>query len=150
MMRKALLITMLPASRLPLAQEADDVMEHEDFREYANTHGYHFTDKAADYATKKMKNANGTEHNWTTQQVRTAFKDGNMSKPDGMTCGDVAYIANYAYAKFFPTLLKTETDCLKYANILVNDADVYNEVAFMMWISDLIGKGIKVEWSNIM
>lgn len=138
----------MPSSRLPKAGDADNVMEHEDFREYVGAHGYHFTEELAKCASKKMKNATGMKHTWTVDEVLTAYKGMGYKMPEGVTEGDVLYLANMAYADYYPTLLKNDGDCMRFVNATLEDADGYGEVAFMRWIADLIGKQETVDWSE--
>lgn len=136
------------AEALPFKEESDAVMQREDFREYVNSHGFHFTCKLADYVNKHMTNADGTDHHWTTAQVKEAMAKNNMELKEGMTDGDIAYLANMAYADFYPKVIETEAGCLKYAHAMNHDPDGYPEVAFMRWVSDLIGKSETIEWEQ--
>lgn len=142
------LIKMLPSSKLPKADDAGNVMEREDFKEYVATHGYHFTEKLAEWASKKMKNATGLKHTWSTDEVLTAYKGMGYVVPEGVTEGDMAYLANMGYADYYPTLLKNDGDCMKYVHATLDDPDGYQEVAFMRWIADLIGKQESVDWDE--
>lgn len=149
-MRKCYLIRILPSSRLPLAQAADDVMEHEDFREYVALNGYHFNDKLAEWAIGEMENVDKTKHKWSVKQVTDAYKAAGYTKPEGMTDGDIAYLANMAYADFIPDVLKTETDCIRYANAVTKDPDGYDEMPFMRWLADKIGREETISWDKML
>lgn len=149
-MRKCYLIRMLPSSRLPLAKAADDVMEHEDFREYVAVNGYHFNDKLAEWAINEMVNIDKSKHKWTIEQVTNAYKAAGFTKPEGMTNGDIAYLANMAYADFVPSIIKTEADCVKFADVVAKDPDGYDEMPFMRWLADKIGREEIVCWDKML
>lgn len=43
-----------------------------------------------------------------------------------------------------------EKECVKYAVKNADDADGYEGMPFMWWLSDTIGKNIHVEWSKFL
>lgn len=135
---------------LPYNKNAKAVMESESFKAYVAKHGYHFTDKLADHASKLMVNADGSSHSWTTTQVKKAMEQLNMSVHKNVTSGDVAYTANMAYADFYPELLKDEVSCIKYAHILASDVDGYEGMIFARWLMDIIGKNVQIDWQKCM
>lgn len=149
-MRRGFLIRIMPSSRLPLAQAADDIMEHEDFREYVSINGYHFNDKLVEWAVDRMENTDKSKHKWSVSQVATAYKTAGFTKPEKMTDGDITYIVNMAYADFYPAVLKTEPDCIKYAEAVANDPDGYDEMPFMRWLADMIGRSEIVQWDKML
>lgn len=136
--------------RLPLAAAADDIMQSPHYHAYIKAHGYHFTDSLATCAISNMENADHSNHRWTIKQVSDAYKAAGFTKPSEVTCGDIAYLANMAYADFYPALFKTEADCIRYADAVVNDPDGYKEMTFLRYLADLIGKHISFDWSHYM
>lgn len=62
--------------------------------------------------------------------------------------GDVTYVANMAYADFYPDPLKDEAACLRYAHKVANDPDGYDGMIFCRWTADAIGKAIKLDWEK--
>lgn len=133
---------------LPLAAAANDIMQDPHYHAYIHKHGYHFTDSLATCAISYMENADHSSHRWTIKQVSDAFKAAGFTKPSEVTCGDIAYLANMAYADFYPALFKTEADCIRYADAVVNDPDGYKEMTFLRWLSDIIGKHVTFDWSH--
>lgn len=124
---------------------AELLMKARGYVEYINKHGYHFTPKLAELASKMMKNVDGTAHRWTCEEVNTHV----ASIPERSTLGDLTYTANMAYADFYPRVLKTENDCLQYAIAIANDTDGYEGMAFCRWTADLIGKGATIDWEKL-
>ena len=41
-------------------------LQKEDFKQYIAKHGYHFSNKLAEYASALMENNNGQKHSWST------------------------------------------------------------------------------------
>lgn len=128
---------------------ATSIMEDEGFISYTKKHGYHFSERLAEYASSLMHNENGLEHSWSAAEVRNSLvslgdTDFNMS-----TTGDLCYLANMAYADFFPEVLLNETACIKYAYAVAHDKDGYDGIAFSRWLADVIAKDITdIDWEN--
>lgn len=131
---------------LPYEKAANLLMSSRGYLDYVEKHGYHFTDELADHVTKMMENADGSEHNWFTTQVKAALKGMGAKVPETVTWGDVAYLANMYYADLYPEVLETESKCLKAAAKIANDIDGYKGMAFCRWTADVIGKAVKLDW----
>lgn len=132
---------------LPFEKFAKMLMNGEQFLAYVHKHGYHFTPELADHVTKMMTNDDGSTHHWTTAEVQAAmatrgWKDNVLH----FTWGDAAYLANMAYADFYPDVLESEGDCLRYAYKMANDADGYEGMAFARWQSDVVAKEVVIDW----
>ena len=115
---------------------------------YVKSHGYHFTDALAEHASRQMVNASGQPHFWSAAQVKRAFEAIGLSLPNGSTYGDATYLANMAYADFYPDPLKDEAACLKYAHKVLTDPDGYEGMVFFRWLADAVGKGMKLNWEK--
>lgn len=129
-------------NELPHDTAAEAIMESEGFKAYIKKHGYHFTDSLATLAISAMVNADGTNHKWSVKQVMAVIASNfaSFENKNKFTNGDLAYTANMAYADFFPDTVKSEADCVKYATKVAADPDGYEGIAFMRWLTDLIGK----------
>lgn len=134
---------------LPNAEFAKELMEKPEFLNYIEHHGNHFSCKLADWATKQMVNADGSSHNWTSEQVAKALQPKREKMPPFITDGDLAFAANMCYADIYPDIAKTEDDCLKYAVKMAMDPDGYDGMIFNRWQSDVIGKELEVEWGKM-
>lgn len=134
---------------LPNEEAANMIMQASSFGEYIMKHGYHFTGALADCATSKMINSDGRKHNWTTDQIRQQLVMHGITDTGNCTLGDIAYLANMAYADLFPNVLNSEHACIKYAIAVAKDPDGYDGMAFSRWIADLIGKRVvDIEWEK--
>lgn len=132
---------------LPYEEAANVLMNASGFVNYVGKHGYHFTKKLAVQASEQMKNVDGTNHHWGIDDIREATSE--MVIPKGTTIGDMLYLANMAYADFYPKVIKTEGACVQYALAVASDPDGYEGMAFCRWTADLIGKGITIDWEKL-
>lgn len=127
----------------------NEFWNNEGYNEYKSKHGMHFSDKLAMWASSKMENADGTKHSWSIDEVKGAFKSLGYDKPEKCTWGDATYLANMYYSDFIP-MLKTETDAVKMAYMIMKDPDGYDGMAFNRWTSDIMTKNEKVDWEKVM
>lgn len=125
--------------QLPNEEPAGLIMKAKSFLDYVHKHGYHFTDKLSEIASERMQNANGTLHRWNCSDVFRELENMQIHDYGSCTLGDITYLANMAYADFFPEVLTDEHSCIKYAVAVAHDIDGYDGIVFSRWIADLIG-----------
>lgn len=118
-------------------RSADEFNEPWNLKCYTDRHGYHFTEQLANAASDMMVNSNGKSHKWTPEQVEKTMKLYGLNNHGKCTLGDLTYLANMAYADLYPTVLKDEVSCLRYAVAMANDPDGYDGMPFNRWLSDL-------------
>lgn len=134
---------------LPNEQVAEIIMSDEAFCEYIAKNGYHFTKELAECASKMLVNSNGREHKWSPEQIRQQLILHGVGNTGKLTLGDITFLANMAYADFYPEVLTSEQACIKYAIAVSKDPDGYDGIVFSRWIADLIGrKNISIDWEK--
>lgn len=118
-------------------------------RDYLAENGWHFNRKLAEFATdqRRMKNADGTDHRWTHDQVKEALERNGITieKAKGYDC---AYVANMAYADFYPQVLPNEQAILKFVKAYIDDPDGYDGIPLTRYYADCIGKGEPLFWEE--
>lgn len=134
---------------LPNEGSANLIMNAKSFLDYIHTNGYHFTEKLSDVASERMKNTDGSLHHWHCSDVVRELKNMGIEDYGHCTIGDITYLANMAYADFYPDVLTDEYACIKYAVAVAHDIDGYDGIAFSRWIADLIQKHITdISWEQ--
>lgn len=128
-------------------EEANDVMT-EDFHSYISAHGYHFTEQLADCASRMLKNADGTSHRWTAEEVKASLASRGVTLRNGYTLGDMTYMANLVFSDLYPRWISTEGEIIERAVETMSDADGYMGMPMMRWVSDLIGRKAVVDWAQ--
>lgn len=124
---------------------ANALMNASGYAEYVTKHGYHFTPELAECVCKQMVNTNGQIHRWSSKEVLSAL--GNALPPK-TTLGDMTYLANMAYADFYPKVLQSETLCIEYAKAVAGDIDGYEGMPFCRWTADAIGNAVEIDWDR--
>lgn len=119
-------------------------------RRYLTQYGWHFSKKLAEYATaaQRMKNADGSSHHWTQEQVEEKLTQNGLviEKAKGYDC---MYVANMAYSDFYPKPLSTEAQILQYVKNYIDDPDGYDGIALTRYYADSIGKGTPFMWEEM-
>lgn len=116
---------------------------------YKEKNGLHFSDALAMYASRAMKNADGKDHLWTVEEVKSAFAAFGYPLRGGYTWGDVTYMANQLYADY-AQCLKADTDAVKMAYAITGDPDGYDGMIFNRYTADIMEKGVCVPWEKVM
>lgn len=120
-------------------------------RNYLSEYGWHFSKKLAEYATdpKRMKNADGTSHHWTHEQVKERLEQNGITiqKAKGYDC---MYVANMAYSDFYPKPLTSETQIMQYVKAYIDDPDGEDGIALTRYYADTIAKGEPLIWEDFL
>lgn len=118
-----------------------------DYTKYIEKHGYHFSDKLAEWAISRMENSSGP-HVWSVKQVDSVVNSLHPNRvfKHKVTTGDLAYQANMYYADLFPEGIVTEQACVKSAILIANDPDGYEGQIFCRWLTDTMMKSLEVDW----
>lgn len=118
-------------------------------RDYLSHYGWHFSKKLAEYATdpERMRNADGGTHRWTHEQVVEALERNGIKieKAKGYDC---MYVANMAYADFYPEPLKTEAQIMQFVKAYIDDLDGEDGIALTRFYADCIAKGEPLVWED--
>lgn len=119
-------------------------------QQYIAKHGRHFTAALAEYVCGLMVNADGTSHTWNTAEVLEAYRQTGRTSKGTLSDGDICYLANMAYADFYPSPLPNSSACLDYAYRIATDPDGYDGLPFTRWLSDMGAKGENIDFSRFL
>lgn len=116
----------------------------DNIKTYIDQHSKHFDQKSLEFALKNITNNNGSDHKFNTEHIEQYIKQNNITIPDTSNIYDITYTANMAYADFYPNILHSEDDCIKYAIAVANDVDGYEGIQFRRWLVDIMSKNINL------
>lgn len=128
---------------------AEDLMRLPEFKNYVEHHGYHFSSKLSEWASSLLHNKDQSGHRWSVEEVKKAVLGIIAATVKQGTWGDITYAANYAYATLYPTLLKDEAACLKYAVLMDTDMNNSRELQFNTFLGEVITKQKNVPWGEV-
>lgn len=118
------------------------------FEEYLDEHGPHFSRELCDHAVSCMENADGSKHRYSKEEVKQLLERNGVTVKNAVEC-DACYVANMAYADFFPEPLKNERDIAIFVKKYIDDPDGYEGVAFSRYLADLKRTGQRVDWEEM-
>lgn len=131
----------------PYEQSANNVMSDKGYIDYVKKNGYHFNEKLADYVGKMLYKNSSLQY-VPESQITDLMNNVKISFSDKITKGDIMYAFNYVYVNLYPELLKDMKSCLLHVHKEVNSSYGYDGMIFCRWISDIIGRKIKINWEN--
>lgn len=118
------------------------------FEEYLEEHGPHFSKKLCEHAVHCMENADGTKHKYSKEDVKVLLQRNGVTVKNASEY-DCVYVANMAYADFFPEPLNSERAIAMYVKSYLDDPDGYEGIAFSRYLADLKRKGKYVDWEDM-
>ena len=125
-----------------------------DMRTYLDNYGWHFNNKALEYALERMHCTNaGTGKSeahepMTKEAVKELLK--RYSIDIGKVSNDVVYVANYGMAKLYTSSIADETHLAKYIKDVVGDPDCPGGNVFARWYADMRSMGEPVDWDELL
>lgn len=131
---------------LPNSKFAKKLMYSEEYNEYIKKNGYHFTEKLAEYASKKLYNNVPYLQYVSKSQISELIESQKITISNKATLGDIIYATNSAYLNMYPEFIKDVKSCIMYANKLVNSKNSYEGIIFCHWNSDIIANNIDIDW----
>lgn len=133
---------------LPYEQTANALMSAKGYIEYVKKHGYHFTEKLAEYVSKMLYDEKPQLQYIPESQILDLLDTYRIDLNGKATLGDIVYATNFAHSTFYPELLKDMRACLIHACKVVLSANAYDGVIFCRWTADVIGKALKIDWEK--
>lgn len=121
--------------------------------EYLSNYGWHFSKKMADWACSKMYKTDSAGRRtyiipWTKDEVDSLLTRYGLIiyKDYGY---DYVYVANMAKADFMGSSIIDEQHIALFVKDYIDDGDGYKTVAFTRFYADCIGKGLPINWTDM-
>lgn len=118
--------------------------------EYLSFYGWHFNKKLCEFATSKlrsrMNNSVITSH--TKESLEQILKNHGITvqKAEGYDC---VYVANMAKACYMGSSLADEARIARFVKDYIDDPNGYEGIAMTRFFADCIGKGIVIDWEDM-
>lgn len=126
----------------------DGTIPRELFEDYLDEHGPHFSKKLCELAVSCMENADGSKHRYSKEEVKELLKRNGVTVKKASEY-DCCFVANMAYADFFPEPLRNEFDIAMYVKKYIDDPDGYDGIAFSRYLADLKRTGTYIDWEEM-
>lgn len=119
-------------------------------QEYLSYYGWHFNKKLCEFATSKLLSRMGNTKvvPYTKEAVEQLLKNHGITiqKAQGYDC---VYVANMAKASYLGSSLQDETRIAKFVKDYIDDQNGYEGIVMTRFFADIIGKGIVVDWEDM-
>ena len=120
-------------------------------QEYLSYYGWHFNKKLCEFATCKLLSRMGNTRvvPYTKEAVEQLLKNhgSTILKAQGYDC---VYVANMAKASYLGSSLQDETRIARFVKDYIDDQNGYEGIVMTRFFADIIGKGIVVDWEDMM
>ncbi len=116
---------------------------------YINQYGLNFNEKSLHIALSRLKNKDGSTHEWTCEQVAAALKPLGVilsSKNKYNAC----YAANMLYSDYFDGTAITEAMILRMTAYKMGDIDAKEGDIYTMWEAKMMNHCVKLEFKNFL
>jgi hypothetical protein len=119
-------------------------------RAYLSNYGWHFNKKLCEWAISMMRDRNKSKLSvYEKDKVETMLtQHGVEITPDKLY--DAMYVLHMARADFMGSSIADETHLAKYVGDYINDPDGYDGIALTRFYADCMGKGIGIEWEDVL
>ena len=122
-------------------------------REYVENYGWHFSKRMHDWAVSKMRvrDEAGKEKKlepWSREEVEEMLRKNNITVEHDRGY-DVCYVANMLKADFFKKSLTDEAHLALHVKLYLDDIDGDPCRAFDEFLATCIGKGMPINWEDM-
>lgn len=124
-------------------------------RTYLQHNGWHFNKKACEYAVELMKRKNeatGKKEKiepWTKDQVDNLLIKHNVVLEENVGY-DYVFVANMCKADYLKSSVTDEQHAALYVKDTIDDVDGGDGDVMRCWYAKMVGRGIPVEWEEIL
>lgn len=116
---------------------------------YLSNHGWHFSKAMCEWAVSKMRDrSNRKVQMRTKQEIETFFKNVNVQIENDKGY-DAVFVYHMAMSDFFGSSMRDEASIARYVKDVLDDVDGYDGIAFSRFIADCNGKGMPIDWEDM-
>lgn len=117
-------------------------------KKYLSYYGWHFSKQMFEWAISNMKSKNNNIHKLTKEEVDNMLLKNNVTIENKISY-DYVYVANMASFDYLNSSIPDEKHLAMFIKDYVDDTDGYSELPFTRFYADCIGKGIPINWGDM-
>ena len=118
--------------------------------EYLSFYGWHFNKKLCEFASSKLRSRmnNSVITSYSKESLEQILKNHGITvqKAEGYDC---VYVANMAKACYMGSSLADEARIARFVKDYIDDPNGYEGIAMTRFFADCIGKGIVIDWEDM-
>lgn len=116
---------------------------------YLRYNGRHFSKKLCNWAVSQMKKSKDSAQLITKTQIDEMLRNNGIVIQNN-SLYDYIYVANYCKLHLHGSSISDDLHMLKYIKDIIDDEDSYDGCVFNRWYSDMCGKGIPIDWEEVL
>ena len=117
---------------------------------YLSNYGWHFNKKLCEWAISMMRDRNKAKLPlMDKEKVESLLKQHGVEITTDKLY-DAMYVLHMAKADFMGSSIVDEMHLAKYVGDYINDPDGYDGIALTRFYADCMGKGIGIEWEDML
>lgn len=118
--------------------------------QYLSFYGWHFNKKLCEFAVGNMKDSSGKKITpYTKETVEMLQKKFNVEF-DNAQGYDCVFVANMAKADYLGSSITDEAHLIKFVKDYIDDPDGYEGLPMTRFFADVIGKGVTIDWEDML
>lgn len=119
-------------------------------RAYLSNYGWHFNKKLCEWAISMMRDRNKAKLSlYDREKVESMLKQNGVEITTDKLY-DAMYVLHMARADFMGSSIVDEAHLAKYVGDYINDPDGYDGITLTRFYADCMGKGIGIEWEDVL
>ena len=119
-------------------------------RAYLSNYGWHFNKKLCEWAISMMRDRNKAKLPLVEKEkVESMLKQHGVEIPTEKLY-DAMYVLHMAKADYMGSAIVDELHLAKFVGDYINDPDGYDGIALTRFYADCMGKGIGIEWEDVL
>jgi hypothetical protein len=119
-------------------------------RAYLSNYGWHFNKKLCTWAISMMRDRNKAKLSvYDKEKVESILSQYGV-EVHADKIYDAVYVLHMARADFMGSSIADEAHLAKYVGDYINDPDGYDGIAMTRFYADCMGKGVGIEWEDVL
>ncbi len=119
-------------------------------RAYLSNYGWHFNKKLCMWAISMMRDRNKAKLTpIEKEKVESMLTQHGVEIPADKIY-DAVYVLHMAKSDYMGSAIADEQHLVKFVGDYINDPDGYDGVALTRFYADCMGKGIGIEWEDVL
>lgn len=124
-------------------------------RKYLMNYGWSFSHKACDYAISLMRKKNPTTGKDEKIEVKTKSEVDDALAKESVTLKnnhgyDYVYVYHMGNADYLGSSIADDRHLALYVKDVIDDTDNEGGNVFRKWYADMVGKGMPVDWEEML
>lgn len=116
---------------------------------YLSHHGWHFSKAMCYWAIGKMKDRNENKlQAKSKEQVETILRTHNITL-DNDYGYDKVFVFHMGLSDYVGSSIVEEARLARYVKDVLDDVDGYEGIAFTRFLADCTGKGVPIDWEDM-